>query len=233
MSEIGQAIRQHHHQLSETLSSHVAALAAGDLATNAAALAAFLQDDLMPHAAGEEQHLYPVVEPLIKQYGQATATMSVDHEAIGSYVRQIGETAASLKQADSAQWPSLQARLQRLGVQLEAVFQVHQEKEERVYLPLFEQHLSVQEQQRVLDGMHEAYEPEVDVVDVRTIPPPRRHPLIFATFDALTSGQGFILMNDHDPKPLYYQFTYERPGGFTWDYLEAGPEVWRVRIGKS
>ncbi|MFQ5856646.1 MAG: hypothetical protein ACE5LU_13500 [Anaerolineae bacterium] len=32
------------------------------------------------------------------------------------------------------------------------------EKEERVYLPLFEQHLSEEEQQRVLDGMHAAYE---------------------------------------------------------------------------
>ncbi|MHB1250237.1 MAG: DUF2249 domain-containing protein [Polaromonas sp.] len=39
-------------------------------------------------------------------------------------------------------------------------------------------------------------------------------------------------MNDHDPKPLYYQFDAEHPGEFTWDYLESGPETWRVRIGK-
>lgn len=233
MSDIGQAIRQHHSQLSETLSHQVAALAADDLEANAAALAAFLNDDLMPHAVGEERHLYPVVEPLIKQYGQATATMSVDHEAIGGYVRQISEAAAMLRQADPAQRTALQARLQRLGLQLEAVFQVHQEKEERVYLPLFEQHLSPQEQQQVLDGMHEAYEPEVEVIDVRVVPPPRRHPLLFATFDALSSGQSFILVNDHDPKPLYYQFSYERQGRFNWEYLDSGPEVWRVRIGKS
>lgn len=37
----------------------------------------------------------------------------------------------------------------------------------------------------------------------------------------------------HDPKPLYYQFSFERAGTFTWAYLEEGPEVWRVEIGKT
>ncbi|MDR7525880.1 MAG: DUF2249 domain-containing protein, partial [Armatimonadota bacterium] len=45
-------------------------------------------------------------------------------------------------------------------------------------------------------------------------------------------GEAFELVNDHDPKPLYYQFAAELPGQFTWQYLEQGPEVWRVRIGK-
>ncbi|GIV78924.1 DUF2249 domain-containing protein [Litorilinea aerophila] len=71
------------------------------------------------------------------------------------------------------------------------------------------------------------------VLDVRTIAPRERHPLIFNTFDRLAAGEGFILVNDHDPKPLFYQFSFEREGQFTWEYLEEGPEVWRVRIGKS
>ena len=33
------------------------------------------------------------------------------------------------------------------------------------------------------------------------------------------------LINDHDPKPLYYQFMMERTDEFTWEYLEEGPEV--------
>jgi len=45
-------------------------------------------------------------------------------------------------------------------------------------------------------------------------------------------GAGFVLVNDHDPKPLRYQFEAEHADDFTWDYLEQGPEVWRVRIGK-
>ncbi|MBW7919829.1 MAG: DUF2249 domain-containing protein [Anaerolineales bacterium] len=69
-------------------------------------------------------------------------------------------------------------------------------------------------------------------LDVRPIPPPQKHPMIFDAFESLAAGQSFILINDHDPKPLYYQFASERAGEFTWEYLEQGPEVWRVQIGR-
>ncbi len=69
-------------------------------------------------------------------------------------------------------------------------------------------------------------------LDVRTQPPARRHELIFDTYARLTAGEGFVLINDHDPKPLYYQLAAEHPDQFSWDYLEEGPEVWRVRIGR-
>lgn len=68
------------------------------------------------------------------------------------------------------------------------------------------------------------------LLDVREIAPPQRHPLIFQTFEALEPGSYFELVNDHDPKPLYYQFRFEKEGQFEWEYLEQGPEVWRVRI---
>jgi uncharacterized protein (DUF2249 family) len=70
------------------------------------------------------------------------------------------------------------------------------------------------------------------LLDVRAEAPARRHDLIFETYTALTPGTGFVLVNDHDPKPLYYQFAAEHEGEFTWNYLEQGPEVWRVRIGR-
>jgi uncharacterized protein (DUF2249 family) len=69
-------------------------------------------------------------------------------------------------------------------------------------------------------------------LDVRVIPPREKHPTIFATYDALEPGESFVLVNDHDPFPLRYQFEAERPGGFGWDYLESGPVVWRVRISR-
>jgi uncharacterized protein (DUF2249 family) len=70
-------------------------------------------------------------------------------------------------------------------------------------------------------------------VDVRTIVPRERHPLIFKTFHDLAPGEAFLLVNDHDPKPLYYQFQAELGNDvFRWEYLETGPEVWKVRIGK-
>jgi uncharacterized protein (DUF2249 family) len=70
------------------------------------------------------------------------------------------------------------------------------------------------------------------IIDVRSIHPRERHPLIFKTFDALKSGESFELVSDHDPKPLYYQFSFERINQYQWDVLEEGPEVWRVRISK-
>lgn len=70
-------------------------------------------------------------------------------------------------------------------------------------------------------------------IDVREIMPRERHPLIFNTFDELAPGESFEIVNDHDPKPLYYQFMAERPGQLGWEYLEDGPETWRVRIGKT
>jgi uncharacterized protein (DUF2249 family) len=70
------------------------------------------------------------------------------------------------------------------------------------------------------------------ILDVRKEPPARRHELIFDTYHALEPGQGFVLVNDHDPKPLWYQFDAEYAGAYSWDYLEEGPQVWRVRIGK-
>lgn len=72
-----------------------------------------------------------------------------------------------------------------------------------------------------------------EIVDVRTLAPKDRHPLILKSFEELQAGQSFVLVNDHDPKPLYYQFQFEQKGKFTWDYLEQGPEVWRVRIGRT
>jgi uncharacterized protein (DUF2249 family) len=70
-------------------------------------------------------------------------------------------------------------------------------------------------------------------LDVRTEPPARRHSLIFDTFDGLAVDNAFELINDHDPKPLYYQLEAEQTGRFSWEYLEQGPEVWRVRIGRT
>ena len=70
------------------------------------------------------------------------------------------------------------------------------------------------------------------ILDIRTILPMNRHPLIFDQFETLKPEESFILVNDHDPKPLYYQFQAERTDQFSWEYLEQGPQAWRVRIGR-
>lgn len=69
-------------------------------------------------------------------------------------------------------------------------------------------------------------------IDVRTVPPRERHPLIFSTFGGLQPGQALELVNDHDPRPLFQQFAERMPGQFDWSYLEQGP-TWRVAISRT
>lgn len=75
-------------------------------------------------------------------------------------------------------------------------------------------------------------ETTLDVLNVSVIEPRFKHPTIFARFDELNEGEEFVILNDHDPKPLYYQLLGERGNIFTWEYLEEGPESWLVRIAK-
>lgn len=72
----------------------------------------------------------------------------------------------------------------------------------------------------------------METLDVTKIEPRLKHPTIFDRFDALSGGEAFVIHNDHDPKPLYYQLIAERGQTFGWEYLAEGPEVWQVRITK-
>jgi uncharacterized protein (DUF2249 family) len=72
----------------------------------------------------------------------------------------------------------------------------------------------------------------VQEFDARPFPPAERHERVFHAFDALKPGQAFVFTNDHDPKPLYYQLEAESLRPFLWEYLESGPEVWKVRVAR-
>ncbi len=269
MKDVTEAIRRHHRELMEHFGRFLERAvgvgrtepvtgpgmpqgeAAGVDHGTLKEVAAFLKSELLPHAHGEERYLYPAVDPLLKAYGKPTATMSVDHEAIEQYVRDVDQAVSLLEQAEGEERKALHERLRTALLQLQALLRLHLEKEERVYLPLFEAHLQPGEQRRILEGMHaverserrphpnggsghgqDANGPAEPVIDVRPLPPPQRHPLILQTFDELPPGGSLVVINDHDPRPLNYQFHFERPGQFSWEYLEQGPEVWRVRIGK-
>jgi uncharacterized protein (DUF2249 family) len=46
-------------------------------------------------------------------------------------------------------------------------------------------------------------------LDVREVPPPERHPKIHEAFAELDSGESLQIVNDHDPKPLFYEMQAE------------------------
>ncbi len=70
------------------------------------------------------------------------------------------------------------------------------------------------------------------VMDVRPIPCSIKHGLIIRTWLALPVNSHFILLNDHDPVPLYYQFAAQWPEAFAWEHLVKGPGEFRIKITK-
>jgi uncharacterized protein (DUF2249 family) len=100
------------------------------------------------------------------------------------------------------------------------------------------EHFVVQITKREEDVEEESEDDEtgievIDDLDVRSLPPAQRHELIFEAYANLDDGEGFVLINDHDPKPLYHQFETEEGPEFTWEYRQKEPGEFRVLIGKA
>ncbi len=114
-------------------------------------IVSFLRDDLMPHAAAEEEVLYPAVDRFIGE--GATATMIVDHIVIGESVEEL---AASVDRV-LADWENreLVADLSRRLAAIAAILRLHFRKEEQVLLPILDAGLSLDEGRRLLHHVGE------------------------------------------------------------------------------
>jgi uncharacterized protein (DUF2249 family) len=238
MNTLAEAIRKHHLSLARTLEAHARGVGGGEPQCERDAFVKFLRGDLLPHASSEEHHLYGLVDSLVRQYGRPTATMMVDHEFINNYVAKIEAITRQLSSATGSERSGLLLRLRELALRLDAIVQLHLAKEDRIYLPLIEKHVGEEQQRAVLQAIHDSSRKENSMennrlLDVRDVVPRERHMMILDTFTDLKPGEAFVLLNDHDPRPLYYQFQAEYTGQFSWDYLEEGPEVWRVRIARK
>jgi uncharacterized protein (DUF2249 family)/quercetin dioxygenase-like cupin family protein len=82
---------------------------------------------------------------------------------------------------------------------------------------------------QAVERPHEHAAPEREI-DVRLVPRAERHPLVFAAFDRLAVGESFIICNDHDPQPLRMQIEQMREGEMKWEYIERGPDTFRIRF---
>lgn len=235
--QTAQAIRDHHATLVADLQARVDLLAddvaAGrDHHNSAQAIVAILEEQILPHAAAEEQFVYPLASRR-DTFRTLTESMIVEHRYLQDAIATFGSTAEGVPAAAAAQ-------------AISTVFRLHAGKENDFILPALAADPAI-DLAEVLAGMHDLLEAappsgaksppsgpvEDGVVDVRGLPPARRHQLIFSTLDSLDPGQSFELVNDHDPKPLRYQLAAEQSDQFTWDNLEAGPTAWRVRITRT
>jgi len=122
-----------------------------------------------------------------------------------------------------------------LGVMIAAALDLHLRIEESVLLPALAGLPSVDPSLLAADLRAYLAGEQVEqptIIDVRRIARGGRHPRVFARYARLAPGEAFILVNSHDPKPLRREFEAIHDGAFSWDYLQTGPEEWRVRIGR-
>jgi uncharacterized protein (DUF2249 family) len=249
--ETVRAILDHHERLGRTMADHTLTIArAVDQLSAPYArrdkLVAFLTEEIVPHAEAEERTLYKAAEDL-PEARLLLRAMLREHVVLHE---KVAELAAARTPAETV----------AAAAAVNALFQSHMDKENDLILPaLVDAGVNLG---ALLDGMHEILgegtashddghqctcgghdahpgvpgataEVAGGELDVRVLAHGQRHQQIFATFEALAAGTAFVLVNDHDPKPLYYQFASQYPGEFTWDYEEAGPEVWKVRITRA
>ncbi len=71
---------------------------------------------------------------------------------------------------------------------------------------------------------------KIVTLDLRPMPPFERHEKIFQRWDSLTPGETLKIINDHDPRPLRYQFATMYEGEFQWEYEQEGLIDWVVKI---
>lgn len=245
-AETAERIVAHHAELAGQVAALVGTLAratSGEEAIEARdRLTAWSRDELLPHAAAEERTLYAAGGdvPELRLLVQA---MVAEHASLTALVDEIAtaETPASAVAAAGA---------------LEAVLDVHLQKENELLLPALvaSQNVSVT---TLLAGMHEILgvtgevsgttsgeagcgghacacgesdTGELPELDARVVPLAIRHATVFGALDVVRPGGGLILVAPHDPVPLLGQLEARSPGQFQVDYLERGPEAWRLRL---
>lgn len=153
-------IKAHHRSISKSLTDGVSAISevsGYDYASKRDVFnefAQFLADDLVTHAEGEEKSMYPAVRDLVCRYGDPLETMTLDHKAIVERIGKLRETVNEMNAGADADRTRLLPRAKKLAIELGALVSVHLAKEEIALLPLMEEHMSGDEIEAVVSGMH-------------------------------------------------------------------------------
>lgn len=76
-------------------------------------------------------------------------------------------------------------------------------------------------------GHHPVEFPELDG---QQISGEARHATILGALEAIQPGRGLIIRATHDPIPLLQQLGQRHPGKYNMEYLERGPQQWRIQF---
>lgn len=236
-----EAVEAHHAALAGALAVQATALAdlaragrAGDAEHARTQLLAWCRDELVPHALAEEGSLYRAAaeQPEARLLVEA---MLAQHRAIVGLVDALDAAGDAVSAAVAA------------GA-LRSLFEVHLSAENDQILPLLvaASHVSVADLLGDLHemvggsgeaghaesacGCHEVSPAGWPELDARLVPHKIRHATVFGALDAVAPGASLVLLAPHDPVPLLDQLQAREPDAFAVDYLDRGPETWRLLI---
>jgi len=191
------------------------------------------------HHQREEEVLFPLLEK--HDIAEPPKIMKMDHVEFRKRKQELYQMAHNSK--DYA-FPAFKAKVNELGQYLTKELESHIFKEDNILYQIALQVLTPEEWEKIKKECdkigyccftREDQKKEVKAMielDLRPIMPFERHDLIFQKWAALKSGETLKIINDHDPKPLRYQFEAEYKNQFQWEYEQKGPRDWIVRIKK-
>lgn len=190
------------------------------------------------HHLREEEALFPVLEK--HNVVEPPSIMKMDHIEFRKRKRELYEIAQT---PESLPFNEFKKRVIELGGYLNRELGSHIFKEDNILYQIALQILSPEEWEQVREDCdhigyccftpvgRESDAGEIEL-DLRPLPPAKRHDLIMQRWGELAPGRTLRIINDHDPMPLRYQFEAEYPGMFDWVYAASGPETWEVKISK-
>lgn len=210
----------------------------------------WLRTELLPHLAAETSVLFSEAERTPE--GKLLVTVLADqHAAIGAHIGRISDAASPVRAAVAAGGLSalFESHVERVTQQLLPLLAATPGVSIADSLPRMNAHLNPDSTwhypTRTGDDMDQTTEETkpagscgcghhdeggIPELDVQTIPHSIRHATIFGALDALTPGAGLIISATHDPVPLLAQLAQRSPGAFESNYVERGPERWRVHF---
>ncbi|MEV5575074.1 DUF2249 domain-containing protein [Spirillospora sp. NPDC052269] len=257
------AARAHHAQLTGELAGRVTMLVtAVDWDPNAAErihadLVVFCDRSLLPHAAAEEAAIYPEAHR-VPEARLLVESMIGEHRRIAALVEALRVAPGPVEAAPDARalqvlFEEHAAKENDLVLPLLAMTptvslaKLLADTHHRLTGPATGSHgdQNAEEGRDMRDQAEEAGgcggtcdcggadgtgEPELDV---RTVPHALRHATVFGALDAVPAGTAMVLVAPHDPLPLLAQIEQRSPGAFSVEYLERGPEAWRLRLAHN
>ncbi|CAI9417059.1 hypothetical protein HIDPHFAB_02926 [Nocardioides sp. T2.26MG-1] len=258
-----EAMVAHHAAMAGTLTTHVAELALAarsgrpdDAERVRAELLTWCRTDLVPHALAEEAALYPTAA------AQPTASLLVtamitEHQLLLDLVDQLGRAGDAVTAAVVA--GSLRTVFEsHLGKENDLLVPLLATSADASLAALLDgMHEELEHHAHDAHDAHDGHDHaaaapaaghghghggcgcgESDAagypeLDVRTIPHAIRHATVFGAVDGVRPGSGLVLVAPHDPLPLLAQLESRHPGVLSVEYLERGPEAWRLQIVRS